>query len=340
MMRASILLFLLASLAACDTRRGPLPKSTGAQGEVLVVMPNGHWQSDAGIALRAVLERPLGHLPQREPRFHVVQVDPSAFGNLLRTHHNLFIATIGADSTGVRLVQDLHAQGQVAALVDAPAVEAWIAQVNTHGERIADAIDRNERDRLMARARATADAGLTRSVGDALGFTVSVPPGFRVLVQDASFAWLRRDKLTAGAGLEHDVIENLMLYQFPYVSDSTFQVGYLMDQRDVHSRLYVEGPAPGSHMIVQRAFEHLDLTPETGALTLDGSFAYRMRGLWGMAGAKMGGAFVSISRVDTVARRVITADGFVYAPQFDKREYIRELEAICATLRVVDPANR
>jgi hypothetical protein len=33
---------------------------------------------------------------------------------------------------------------------------------------------------------------------------------------------------------------------------------------------------------------------------------------------------------------VVTVDGFVYAPSLDKRNYVRELEAILQTFSVVD----
>ena len=42
----------------------------------------------------------------------------------------------------------------------------------------------------------------------------------------------------------------------------------------------------------------------------------------------MGGPFVSITTLDTKNSRMITIDGYVFAPEFDKREYLREVEAI------------
>jgi hypothetical protein len=53
-----------------------------------------------------------------------------------------------------------------------------------------------------------------------------------------------------------------------------------------------------------------------------------------MHGAKMGGPFVSLSCVDGTGTRLVTVEGFVYAPQFDKREYMRELEALVFSMRM------
>ena len=46
----------------------------------------------------------------------------------------------------------------------------------------------------------------------------------------------------------------------------------------------------------------------------------------------MGGPFVHYAIVDTNRNEIIHLDGFVYAPKFNKREYLRELEALIRTV--------
>jgi hypothetical protein len=53
-----------------------------------------------------------------------------------------------------------------------------------------------------------------------------------------------------------------------------------------------------------------------------------------MSNAAMGGPFVSYSCVDEVNERVIVAEVFVYAPNKEKRQYIRDMEAILLTLKL------
>ena len=59
-----------------------------------------------------------------------------------------------------------------------------------------------------------------------------------------------------------------------------------------------------------------------------------MRGLWRVEGDMMGGPFVSLARLDEQNNRVIVAEGFVYAPETEKRNYIRRIEAALYTLRL------
>jgi len=92
-------------------------------------------------------------------------------------------------------------------------------------------------------------------------------------------------------------------------------------------------------MIVQRAFDEIDLMPGGYAVDLNGEFAFVMHGLFGMHGAKMGGPFISLSTLDPSGTRIVTVEGFVYAPQFDKRSYMRELEALVFSLRFDEEAT-
>ena len=59
-----------------------------------------------------------------------------------------------------------------------------------------------------------------------------------------------------------------------------------------------------------------------------------MRGLWEMENDMMGGPFVSYSQVDTAKNIVVVTEGFIYAPEKRKRDYIREMEAALQTLEM------
>jgi hypothetical protein len=231
--------------------------------------------------------------------------------------------------------QDRYARGQLVVHVAAPDPQAFIRIMQEQGGAIGDRCDQHQRARVMARIANERDATIGASVENAMGLRIDVPKGYRVMAQDQHFAWLQRDRMKSGGGLEHNVIEGILLYHYPYTSDSTFTVEYLVDQRDAFTREYVPGPKEGSYMIVQRSFEHLDLMPESRHTLLDGRYAMELRGLYGMHGAKMGGPFVSLTTLDEPRNRVVTAEGFVYAPQFDKREYVRELDAIVRSLRIL-----
>jgi len=61
-----------------------------------------------------------------------------------------------------------------------------------------------------------------------------------------------------------------------------------------------------------------------------------MRGLWKVQNDFMGGPFVNVSFLDSVNNRIICMDAYVYRPNKDKRELLRELEAVMYTYTPVN----
>ena len=59
------------------------------------------------------------------------------------------------------------------------------------------------------------------------------------------------------------------------------------------------------------------------------------RGLWKILdGEAMGGPFVSLTRLDQVNGRVVTAEAFLYAAGQKKRNALRQIEAILYSLKM------
>lgn len=335
--------FLFATLSigfiliGCGDQQKRLPNSVGGQGEILVVMDKAHWEGAPGAAVRELLEQPVAGLPQREPRLQVAHTSPAGFGSLLVAHHNILLAVIGneADTNAVIRRRNVHATGQLLIQISATDASQWIELFQENSGSTIDLIEGHQRDRIQQRLSKTSDPAIEKALKNIHDLTLPVPTGFRVILQDSNFTWLQRDQFKSGSGLEHNVIEGILVYHYPYTSDSTFNVKSLVDVRDEFTRSYVDGPVEGSYMIVQRGFDDVDLMPDSRATEIDGKFTYIMRGLFGMQGAKMGGPFISLTTVDEARNRVVTVEGFVYAPQFDKREYMREMEAILHSLRIL-----
>jgi hypothetical protein len=54
-----------------------------------------------------------------------------------------------------------------------------------------------------------------------------------------------------------------------------------------------------------------------------------------MENAFMGGPFVSVTTYDERRGMIVTVEGFVFAPKFDKREYLREVEACVKSMHYI-----
>lgn len=342
MMRStSISLACTLLLAACGGDGGYLPDAAGGQGEILVVMSKAHWEGEPGATVRSILEQPMDGLPQREPRFKLAQTSPENFGTLLAVHHSVLLSVMdpSADTLGAHRLRDRHARGQLIVRLAANNPGSWIDLMQQEGYNAADALEDHQRARVGMRLVRERDASVVSEVQGHHGIHLDIPGGYRIMKQNDSASWLQRDRMVTAGGLQHNVIEGVLIHTHPYTSDSTFAVPFLVDQRDSVTKALVDGPNEGSYMKVQRGFEDMDLMPSSKAVSLNGRYAYLMRGLYGMQGAKMGGPFISLTTVDETKGRLVTVEGFVYAPHFDKREYVRELEALLFSLRMEPNAS-
>ena len=93
-------------------------------------------------------------------------------------------------------------------------------------------------------------------------------------------------------------------------------------------KLNMPGTFPGSYMATDTAW--VTYTPTT----VNGKYCGVLRGLWYMKGDMMGGPFVSHARLDEKNNRVVVVEGFVFAPETDKRNFIRRVESALYTLRL------
>ena len=70
-----------------------------------------------------------------------------------------------------------------------------------------------------------------------------------------------------------------------------------------------------------------DIFPGSSNFDYNGRSIVELRGLWEAYNDFMGGPFVSHSFLSPDRKEIVTLDGFVYAPRYDKRSYLRQVEA-------------
>ena len=92
---------------------------------------------------------------------------------------------------------------------------------------------------------------------------------------------------------------------------------------------YIPGAIRGAYPILSTIYEY----PEYREITIKSKKGIEMRGLWESVGDNMGGPFYSFSFINSDQTAVVTVDGFVYAPEEYKRDYLREVESIVKSLR-------
>lgn len=130
--------------------------------------------------------------------------------------------------------------------------------------------------------------------------------------------------------------KDIVVWNYPYTAQDQFENESIIAMRNAVLGRLVTAQVPGSHMGTE--YKHFPpVTRNVAALqdSIGGFYAAETRGLWKILdGEAMGGPFVSLTRLDQVNGRVVTAEAFLYASGQKKRNALRQLEAILYSLKM------
>ena len=330
-----ILTALIAATAAgckaVNTLTDSKKASQGKPYELIVVCPQQEWTGEVGDTLRAVLTAPVPYLNQTEPLFDVLRVQERGFTGLVADHRNILKIRIDPSlpevTTGVEY--DVTARPQIVLTTAGPDDRSLVEYISKNRENLVHALEQAERDRAVEANSKFYNTGIDAAVRKTFGVGIKVPKGYVLAKQTDDFLWARYEYPTASQGF--------FIYAYPYEGPESLTPEALVKARNEFAAL-IPGPSDGSYMTTSDAF-----APDFRMFRLEGRLWCEMRGFWDVYGDFMGGPFVSYTTVDTKTNRVITLDGYVYAPDLNKprkRNYIRGIEHLLYTIQFPDAAKQ
>ena len=311
------LLLLTAIVALCSCSGGPqslLPKSGGRPYEVLLVASDRR----CAAVVDSVLTQDMPSLPQREPMFDVSLIDTTRFNQTTRLARCIVIVTVNPavfTSTRIRYEKNVWARPQLVVYVNTPSASQLSQYMAKAGHRLTSLLTRAEINTAISTLRAGSNRKAESSIRSMFGWDMRIPAEMKAGKTGRNFIWLSDNR--------PDRMRNICVYSY---GGTTLDAHRALAARDSVMRLNIPGETDGMYM---------QTTPGSvtaGLATEDGRTVMISRGLWEMRNDAMGGPFVSLSTVDSVDRRVIVAEAFVYAPGTNKRNLIRSAEAALYTL--------
>lgn len=328
---------VLLLFTACSPSEKYLMTSSGSTGEIIVVCENHYWQDTLGKLFKYYLERYQIGLPQQEYQFNVGQYNHEDFNKILKHHRNIIMAEISSkyDSAYCEYMKDQWATDQLVVKLYAPTQEAMLPLLQRESEKIVTLYKNTEKERLMAKFKAQHNPNLTATLEKEHGLRLYVHRDFDLAVNKKNFVWLKSDKVRYVSGTAHDVDQGIFIYYYPYTDSNTFTLEYLLAVRDSVCKANVPGPSEGSYMSTERDEMYYPVGKPV-YLNKNKDYAYEIRGLYRTVNDYYGGPFISLSTYDAKRGRIVTVDAYVFAPKFNKREYIREMEAMCYTLQFTE----
>lgn len=312
----------------------PLPGKVGASGEIIVVTDAANWNGALGDTLRSIFGLPYAVLPQYEPEFDLVFLPRDEFDRFWKPHRNIIdidlADRIDTQEPSVEIYRDRFASGQL--FVSAKARNAAALAQRLHERRgdLLSVFHREEVDRFGDLVALSVNEPLARDLMERHGVMLTLPRDMQLAQETEDFVWLDRQMTRMKGGENHDVQQGVFIYFEPYVSDTLLSMRSRLRERNARLRRHVEGPTPGSFMTTEMRY-----LPTYEEVAFNGQFASELRGLWRIENDYMGGPFYSLTTYDAGRGRLVTVEGYAYAPYFDKREYMREIEAVVRSLAVV-----
>ncbi len=332
MKKTALVLIILVLVISCKNKQDnpgkTLANSTGRFNELLVIASESEWAGDTGTELKKILTADVMGLPQPEPQFSIIRIDSKQFNGLLERTRNVLKINYG-EITSFDIRQDVYARPQVIITLTAKDKESMIDLIEKHADELVDTYKLSDLSDLRKRPPSKLHRKDKIDFFNTQKLSLRVPDIFELVDDQSDFVWFRDETYDPGKDINGS--KNIICYTLPLDTDFKTIKDSIASIRDKIGKKYLPGPKNGTYMITEAAY-----TPHIFNSKYKGHAAYKTLGKWEIFNSYMAGPFVSFTIEDKAHNRIIVAEGFVYAPLVNKRDFIFELEAVIGTLSIDD----
>lgn len=316
----------LFSICSCkNSGKALLPNVSGKAGEIAVVINKGDWEGAVGTELRDLLTSDCPFLPQKEPLYNLANVSPAGFTNMFQLHRNIIFCNIDAkvSDPGVVYKVDQWAKPQTLVIINAPDSDTAVSLIKENGTMILNTFEQAERDRVIMNCIQYEESSLRAIVNKAFGGSPYFPSGYSLKKQTDDFIWIGYDT--------QYTIQGIFVYRYPATGKDILTIDNIIARRNEILKANVPGMFENTYMTTAEA-----VAPNLEYLKYRGREFAQVRGFWEVHNDFMGGPFISHSFYSPDGKDIIVLEAFVYAPKYDKRNYLRQVESIIYSFEWAD----
>ena len=239
------------------SRAALLPGKVGPSGEVVMVVSESAWSRGIGAAVDSVFLRPVRVLPQYEPRFDVIRLDPDEFDRFWKPHRNLVVFDIAdridTQDPSMRVMRSRYAKGQIYVEIKARTAQAAAALLldPAEGEMLADLLEQEEATRYGQWLGLDRNEVLEQTIREKQGLSCILPRDAQLVQSVGGFAWIERNLTRMKGGRNHDVQLGVVVHRTPYAGPKDFSMARMLERRDSLLEARVSGPNPDSWMTTE-----------------------------------------------------------------------------------------
>jgi hypothetical protein len=325
-MKYFLLIVFAVSIISCDRDKNFMPSVSGKAGEIVVVMDKPFRDGDCGKTLQKFLRETYPQLPQEEPLFDVVMITSNTFNSLMKTHRSILYCKIGSDASkpnGISTGKNVWASPQLYMEINASDAASFIAMIEKNYYVITEYFTKGEQERLTENYRSYSDKIITRRILDKLKLDIAIPKGYKLDVDKNDFTWITNETQHTSQGI-------LIYYISGEYGDSS-KIHSFLARHDSVLKENVPASVKGSWMTTEREIP-VTLAP----VTISDIPFKEIRGLWRAENDFMGGPFIINYTFFPESNQTLVLMGYVYAPRFDKRTYVQQVEAILYSTRFTE----
>ena len=294
-----------------------LPSHTGGINEVVIVIDDPIWHGASGDSLRQSLSSEVPGISWSEPLFDVIQINSTAFSRIFKTHRNLVIVQKGQQSK-VYFAAKTYAQNQWLCIVEYQTIEDLPKLLGQYAPIMAYQIGQKEQERYTA---ILPPKRLSETLSNGFNLNFGLPNEYKLVLDTNRFCWFEYNPP------DKEIIKGVFVYEYP--SSSSFNLNTILSARDSVLQQFVFGSLESSYMTTERLYP-----PYISTYTHNTLEGLKVKGLWKMQNAFMGGTFVSHFLNDTINDRVLVIEGFLFNPGEDKRNSLQELEWLISDFKI------
>ena len=308
----------LISCSEAKRKQALLPNISGKAGEVIVVIDKGQWEGAVGTTLRDSLACDCPFLPQKEPLYTLVDLAPSGFTQMFQLHRNIIIVNIKPDVTepGILYRSDVWARPQCVIRINAADSDSAVQLIKENSKKIITYLEQAERDRVIANAKRYEELSISPVVTEMAGGSPHFPSGYKIKKKTNDFIWIEYNP--------QYVTQGVFIYKYPVAEgEQMMDLDNILRNSNEVMKNNVPGMFDNTYMMISDFAR-----PSIEYKKYKGLEFAEIRGFWEVYNDFMGGPFVSHVFYSQDGTEVIVLQGFVYAPKYDKRHYLRQVESI------------
>lgn len=311
------IIFFLFVLLSCKEKKEKkiLINSTGNISQIIVVSPYNKNDTVSKTIYNILTEEIYG-LPQSEPMFDPIIVDKKNFVDFFHHHNKILILEKNSSKHNIILqkAKNVWANNQYVMKIIMKNKNELLQNLPYLKNKIYNYFLKSDRELQKLKWKKLLNEKLSKIIYDKFHLNLTIPKSYFLASEDSNSIWIRSEREKITNGLKNQISIGILIYSSNlFTTDDSLSLNLL----NQILKEKIKGKTANNYMTVYKKYPLKIINEKYNNKNIISA-----KGLWKMENDFMGGPFSLI----IFKNNLIYA--YVFAPAFNKRQYIRELETI------------